>query len=101
MRRSSRRSKTRAAMVRWLARRLRSESGMALVLALMTMTVLTIVATTTIVYAIQGQHQSSYSRASDVTYRLAESGVNNAAATLGLASNNAQSQTTLPSTEAS
>ncbi len=81
--------------------RLRTEeSGIALVLALMTMIVLGILSTTVIFYSTQSQHQSSYSKASDVAYRLAEAGINNASATLGLATNNAQNQSTLPSTEA-
>ena len=66
----------------------------------MTMIVLGILSTTVIFYSTQSQHQSSYSKASDVAYRLAEAGINNASATLGLATNNAQSQSTLPSTEA-
>jgi len=80
--------------------RLRTEeSGIALVLALMTMIVLGILSTTVIFYSTQSQHQSSYSKTSDVAYRLAEAGINNASATLGLATNNAQDQSTLPSTE--
>jgi Tfp pilus assembly protein PilX len=83
-----------------LTKGLSDEAGMALVLALMTMTVLTIVATTSVLYSTQSQHQATFSKSSDVAYRLAEAGVNNAAATLGLPANNAQSQATLPSTEA-
>ena len=83
-----------------MLRRLRSEeSGIALVLALMTMIVLGILSSTVIFYATQSEHQSSYSKASDLAYRLAEAGINNASATLGLATNNAQNQSTLPSTE--
>lgn len=73
---------------------------MALVLALVTMTVLTIVSGTAIVYTTSSEHQSSYSKSSDAAYRLAEAGINNAAAVLGLSTNNAQTQSTLPSTEA-
>ena len=66
--------------------RLRTEeSGIALVMALMTMIVLAIVSTTAIYYSTQSEHQSSYSKTSDVAYRLAEAGINNASATLGLA----------------
>ncbi|HEX4680739.1 MAG TPA: hypothetical protein VH210_16180 [Gaiellaceae bacterium] len=83
-----------------LSRLLREENGIALVLALMTMTALSIIGTTVILYATSAGHQSSYSRSNDVAYRLAESGINNAAAVLGLPANNAQSQSTLPSTEA-
>ena len=77
-----------------------SESGMALVLALMTMTVLAIVSSTVIFYSTASEHQSAYSRSGDAAYRLAEAGINNSESVLGLATNNAQSQATLPSTEA-
>ena len=83
-----------------MLKRLRSEDGIALVMALMTMTVLTIVATTTIYYTTSSQHGSSYSKASDAAYRLAESGVNNAMATLGYSTANALSTTALPNTQA-
>jgi Tfp pilus assembly protein PilX len=74
---------------------------MALVLALMTMIVLTILATTAIYYTTQNQHQSSYSKASDAAYRLAETGINNAVATLNGPSIDVTKQAALPSTEAS
>lgn len=73
---------------------------MALMVALMTMTVLTIVAGTTIFYTTQSEHQSSYSSAGQTAYRLAESGINNAMAVLGYSSTNALSSTALPNTEA-
>lgn len=73
---------------------------MALVLALSTTTVLTMIAATTLTYTVQSERQSVVSRSGDVAYRLAEAGVNQAAATLNLATNNAQSQQTLPSSEA-
>jgi Tfp pilus assembly protein PilX len=82
-----------------LSRLVREQDGIALVLALMTMTVLSIVATTVVLYATSAGHQTAYSRSNDVAYRLAETGINNAAAVLGLASNNAQTQSTMPSTE--
>jgi Tfp pilus assembly protein PilX len=84
-----------------LTLRLRGESGIALVMALMMISVLTIVGGTMVVYSTQGQHESNRSKASDVAYRLAETGVNNAAAVLGLPTNNALSQSTLSSTEPS
>jgi Tfp pilus assembly protein PilX len=80
--------------------RLRDERGFALVLALMTMTVLTIVSGTAIYYASSSQHESSYSKASDTAYRLAETGVNNAMAQLGYNQTNALSTTALKNTEA-
>lgn len=84
-----------------MLRRLRDEDGIALVMALMTMTVLTIVATTTIYYTTSNQHSTSYSKASDAAYRLAESGINNAMATLGYSQTNALNSGALPGTEAS
>ena len=88
-------------MLSRIVRRLgREEQGVVLVIALMTMTVLGIVTGTAIYYTTSNQTQSDYSKASDAAYRLAEAGVNNASATLGLASNNAQDQATMPSTEA-
>lgn len=83
-----------------MLRRLRSDSGQALVMSLMTMMVLTIVAGTTIFYTTSSEHESSYSKAQDTAYRLAESGVNNATAVLGNPNNNALTQSTLPSTQA-
>ncbi|HVC86136.1 MAG TPA: PilX N-terminal domain-containing pilus assembly protein [Gaiellaceae bacterium] len=82
-----------------MLRRLREESGIALVLALMTMIVLTIVATTTVYYSTTSEHESSYSKASDTAYRLAESGINNAMATLGYNQTNALSTSALPGSE--
>lgn len=78
---------------------LRDEGGIALVMALMTMTGLTIVSGTAMYYTTQGQHQSSYSKASDAAYRLAESGVNNAVATLGYSATNALSTSALQNSE--
>ena len=66
-----------------LRKRLGEEHGIALVLALMTMTVLTIVATTTIYYTTASQHSSQLSLSRDGAYRLAEAGINNAMAVLG------------------
>jgi Tfp pilus assembly protein PilX len=64
-------------------RRLRDESGIALVLALMVMFVLTIVTTTVIFYTTSNQHSSQLSLTRDGAYRLAEAGINNAMAVLG------------------
>jgi hypothetical protein len=64
-------------------RRLRDESGIALVLALMVMFVLTIVTTTVIFYTTSNQHSSQLSLTRDASYRLAEAGINNAMAVLG------------------
>jgi Tfp pilus assembly protein PilX len=64
-------------------KRLRDESGIALVLALMVMFVLTIVTTTVIFYTTSNQHSSQLSLTRDGSYRLAEAGINNAMAVLG------------------
>jgi Tfp pilus assembly protein PilX len=86
-------------MLNRLRDRLHDERGIALVLALMTMTVLTIVAGTTIYYSTSSEHTSSRSKAADSAYRLAESGINNAMATLGYSQTNALSPTALPNSE--
>jgi hypothetical protein len=85
-------------MVRRLS--LGSEDGMALILALSAMIVLAMIATTALTYSVASQREAVVSRSDDTAFRLAEAGVNAAAATLGLPTNNAQSQATLPSTEA-
>jgi hypothetical protein len=62
--------------------RLRDERGVALVLALLTMSVLTIVAGTTIYYTTSSQHSARLSSSRDAAYRLAQAGINNAMAVL-------------------
>jgi hypothetical protein len=66
-----------------MLRRLRDESGIALVMALMVMFVLTITTTTVIFYTTSNQHSSQLSLTRDGSYRLAEAGINNAMAVLG------------------
>ena len=66
-----------------MLRRLQEESGIALVMALMTMVVLTIVSGTVVFYSTSSQHSSKLSLTRDTAYRLAESGINNALAILG------------------
>jgi Tfp pilus assembly protein PilX len=61
----------------------RDESGIALVLALMTMIVLTIVTSTVIYYTTSSEHASQLSLSRDNAYRLAEAGINDAMAVLG------------------
>lgn len=82
-----------------MLKRLRDETGFALVLALMTTTVLTAVAATTIYYSTTSEHESSASKVSDAAYRLAESGINNAMSTLGGSQTNALSASSLPGSE--
>ena len=66
-----------------MLKRLRDESGIALVLALMVMFVLTIVTTSVIFYTTSNQHSSQLSLTRDGAYRLAEAGINNAMSILG------------------
>ncbi len=61
----------------------REEDGIALVLALMTMFVLTVVSTTVIYYTTASGHTSKLSQTRDQAYRFAEAGINNAMAILG------------------
>ena len=77
--------------------RAKLEHGQALVFAIVTMAVLTGATATGLYYASASEHASSYSKASDTAYRLAETGLNNAAEILGNPSNNAMLQSTLPS----
>ena len=63
-------------------RRITDERGIALVMALMVLTVLTIVISTTIVYTTQSQHESGYGKAKSYAYLLAETGINDAMAVL-------------------
>lgn len=64
------------------------------------MLVLTVATTSVILYTTSNQDGSAYSKASDAAYRLAESGINNAMATLGYSTANALSSSALPGTEA-
>jgi hypothetical protein len=66
-----------------MLRRLRDESGIALVMALMVMFVLTIVTTSVIFYSTSNQHSSQLSLTRDGSYRMAEAGINNAMSVLG------------------
>jgi hypothetical protein len=66
-----------------MLKRLGDESGIALVMALMVMFVLTIVTTSVIFYTTSNQHSSQLSLTRDGSYRLAEAGINNAMAVLG------------------
>ena len=63
-------------------RPLDDQSGIALVMALMVMMVLTITISTTIMYSTQAQHESGYGKAKNVAYVMAENGINNAMAVL-------------------
>jgi len=63
--------------------RVRDEAGFALVLALMVLTVLTLVSASTLYYTTSSEHSSQLSYTRDSAYRLAEAGINNAMAILG------------------
>jgi Tfp pilus assembly protein PilX len=68
---------------------LRQEDGMALVLALGMMSVLTTLAATLFAYTTTNSRTASYGSAKEKTYIQAEAGLNSAVATLGLSTNNA------------
>jgi hypothetical protein len=84
-------------LTRLLLQRVRRDDGIALVLALVVMSVMTIVVTTATAYTTQNQGSAQRSKADDVAFALAEAGLNNAAAMLGNPSVNALSPTALPS----
>jgi Tfp pilus assembly protein PilX len=65
------------------------EDGMALVMALAVLTVLSIVATGVIEYTSANSRSASYSDATQKAYAAAEAGVNSAVSRLGLSTNNA------------
>jgi hypothetical protein len=77
-------------------RRLRSERGMALVMAIGITTVLAIAGTTAIAYSSSGEKQSTQARSRQNAFSLAESGINNSMAVLNLPTNNALDPDTLP-----
>ena len=66
-----------------LRRLVHEESGIALIMALMTMTVLTIVTTTAIFYTTSSETSTQTSVTRDAAYRLAESGIASAMSVLG------------------
>jgi hypothetical protein len=68
---------------------LRHEDGMALVMALGMLAVLTVVATTLITYTTSNARTARYSDTKQKAYAGAEAGINSAVAMLGLATNNA------------
>lgn len=75
--------------MRTLRQVLHGEDGIALVLALSITMVLAIAVTTLVTYATQNQHNAGVSKASQDSYALAESGINNAMAVLSKPTNNA------------
>jgi hypothetical protein len=81
---------------RLLLLRLHADDGVALVLALTLMSVLSIVVTGALAYSTQNQGSAHRSKADQIAFALAEAGLNNAVATLGNPSVNALSGTALP-----
>ncbi|MDX6511651.1 MAG: hypothetical protein QOE36_1155 [Gaiellaceae bacterium] len=73
------------------------ETGIALVMALSIAVVLSISVTTMITYATQNQHNAGLSKASQDSYALAESGINNAMSVLSNPTNNALNTSVLSS----
>ncbi|MHB8642027.1 MAG: pilus assembly PilX family protein [Gaiellaceae bacterium] len=86
-----------AALSRRISQRIdaRSEDGIALVLALGFIVVLSIATASAMDYSSSSQRQASVSNSGQVAYALAEAGVNNAEAILNQSSNNASSPTLL------
>lgn len=70
-------------------RRLAGEDGIALVLAIVVMAALALAATTVLMQGASGQRTATRSKADQTAFTLAEAGLANAAAVLGLPTNNA------------
>jgi hypothetical protein len=85
-------------MRRWLRlrRRIGSERGIALVMALGIMTVLATSSATAIYYTTSSSNQSAQGRTGQDAFTLSEAGINNAMAVLELPTNNALDPDTLP-----
>ncbi len=88
----------RAAAV--MKRLLKDQSGIALVMSVGMIAVLSIVGTTTLVYTTSNARSGVLSKDNERAFSLAEAGLNNAMAVLSLPTNNALESTLLPSTEA-
>lgn len=82
-----------------IIRRLCDERGFSLVFSLLTVLVTSVTLTTVVQYTTANSGSANRSEADQVAYRLAETGINNAAAVLSNPSNNALQQATLPATE--
>ena len=78
-----------------LPRRLRSERGMALVMAIGITSVLGIAGTTAIAYSTSGAQESQQSGSRQNAFSLAEAGINNSMSMLNLPTNNALDPDTL------
>jgi hypothetical protein len=80
--------------------RLKNQSGMALVVAVGVMAVLSISAMTTVAYTTSNARSGSFSKNNEFAFSLSEAGLNNAMAVLAKPTNNALDSDLLPSTEA-
>jgi Tfp pilus assembly protein PilX len=80
----------------WQRVRLRSERGLALVMAVGMSTVLLIVGTTAVAYTTSSAKQATQTRSKASAFSLAESGINNTMAMLNLPTNNALDPDLLP-----
>jgi hypothetical protein len=83
-----------------MRRLLKDQSGIALVMSLGMIAVLSIVGTTTLVYTTSNARSGVLSKDNERAFSLAEAGLNNAMAVLSLPTNNALDPDVLPSTEA-
>ncbi len=79
---------------------LRRETGIALVMSMGVLTVLTISGMTMYMYTAANARSGNYSKQDELAYSLSEAGLNQAMAVLSNPSNNALDQTLLPTTEA-
>jgi hypothetical protein len=80
--------------------RLRQEGGMALVMSTAFLAVFTIAGMSIYVYSAGNARSSNYSKQDELSFSLAEAGLNNAMAVLSNPSNNALDPALLPSSEA-
>jgi hypothetical protein len=82
-----------------MRRLLKDQSGIALIMSLGMIAVLSIVGTTTLVYTTSNARSGVLSKDNERAFSLAEAGLNNAMAVLSLPTNNALDPDVLPSTE--
>jgi len=80
--------------------KLKSQAGSALVMSMGILAVLTISATTLVAYSTSNARSGAYSKENELSFSLAEAGLNNAMAVLSNPSNDSLQQATLPMTEA-
>jgi hypothetical protein len=83
-----------------MMKRLKNQNGIALVMSLGILSVFSIVGTTTLVYTTSNSRSVGVSKENELSFSLAEAGLNNAMAVLSEPSNNALDSDLLPSTEA-